>query len=148
MDYSSRRKTVRLVLLLVLAGVVGVLMWMAHRDQVDLAALLAHGATTEATVTGKHTASGRSTTYYVDYAFTAEGVTVKSSDDVEYSLYRQANVGGPLLVTYLPGHPETHRSDAVDATLVANDRGAWILALVLALVIGGITIAAAPFYVK
>lgn len=148
MNYSSRRKAARPFVLLVLAGVVGVMMWLAHRDQADLGALLAHGATTEAAVTGRHTESGRSMTYYVDYTFTAGGRTVKSSDDVAYSLYRQARVGGPLLVTYLPEHPDTHRAGAVDATVVADDRGAWVLALLLTLVIGGIMIAVAPFYVK
>ncbi|MDQ2688560.1 MAG: DUF3592 domain-containing protein [Armatimonadota bacterium] len=135
--YDPSTQIARWILLVVFVGGLGVVIWRASLDLGDLAALRTRGATVMADVTDTYTSSGRSTTYHVEYTFTANGVNVSDDDDVRYTIYSRAKRGHPLLVTYLPSHPETHRVGTVDEARIVDQGRWWALLLLITLLLLG-----------
>lgn len=104
---------------------VGLVGWCAAQDVGDLAALRAEGRTTTAVVMGKHKTHGKTTSYYLDYGFLGNLVWVNDDEEVSSSEYDRAQMDAPLLVTFLPAHPQTHRVGVVGNARIARQRTSW-----------------------
>lgn len=123
--FTRGTQVARFLLLALLVAGVWLVCGLASRDLADLAALRTSGRQVTASVMGKHETHGKSTSYYLDYGFLGNWTWVSDDESVSRSEYNAASLGDPILVTYLPSHPKTHRVGQVDEARVARARTAW-----------------------
>jgi len=129
--FTARVQATRLLLLLASVLVASASCLWAAQDLRDLSALAAHGRTAVAQVTGKHTAGNlagsKSPIYFVDYTFHADGTQVDDQYQVGQAEYERPLPSAPMLVTFLPSDPLTHRLGAVTRGRVQDELVTWIL---------------------
>ena len=61
-------------------------------------------------VTGRERHGSKSTTYYLDYMFRAQGQPYTSMSPITYSDYQDVRIGAPVQVTYMPENPHVCRA--------------------------------------
>jgi hypothetical protein len=109
-----------LLLIASAAFLCGVL-WFGALPEIRLAS---EGRETAGQVTGRHTESGRSTSYYLHYTFAAaDGIARAAQGRVSYDTYRTARLGDPIAVVYVASTPDIQRPASFDERI-------WILLLV------------------
>ena len=112
--------TAWLLLIASVAILCGVL-WFGAFPEIRLAA---EGREVSGQVTGRHTESGRSTSYYLHYSFVdADGGARVALGRVAFETYRDARLGDPITVVYVPSAPGIQRPASYDERI-------WIALLV------------------
>jgi hypothetical protein len=115
-------------LILLMAGVLTIVGWrIESRHLRFLDALRRDGVETTGRVISRHTRSGKSTAYYVDYEYRVGRVSYRGSWNSRRD-YERMTIGTEVPVTYLPGRPDASRAmrkaDLTDANL-SRDRNQW-----------------------
>ena len=132
-----RKKIVRVLLPLFFAIVLGVLCWALIIDRRDAVRLAHEGRTVSARVTGKHSSSGKSSNYYLDFEFPVSGRIVTGSDGVLQKEYWDTAPGTQMPVTYLPSDPTIYRLGIITLESVAQGQRITVVAVgFLALLFG------------
>ena len=126
----------RSLLLNLLVGFVLMLVFFARNDLATWDALIQRGVPVTATVYDKHERHGKSTSYYRDYEFNADGVHVSESESVSRDVYNAVQNGDTLPVTYLPGtQGKVWQQGVADAAAKSERFGAWVTAAVFGAVV-------------
>ena len=126
----------RMALWNLLAGFVLVMFFFAGRDLATWDDLIERGEPVTATVYDKHERHGKSTSYYRDYEFNADGVHVSESESVSRDVYNAVQNGDTLPVTYLPGtQGKVWQQGVADAAAKSERFGAWVTAAVFGAVV-------------
>jgi hypothetical protein len=124
-------------LLIVLGGLL-----IGYRAVQTMEALRIHGRIYEGKVVQKWFEGGRSQSYHIRYGFVVNDEDFEGSTVVSQLLYGSLSDGGPVSVTALPNHLETHVVGAVDSARVDGVRFRCILAtgvlagIILAFLVG------------
>jgi hypothetical protein len=125
---ALKGRRILVVLLLVLNGGCGL---FCLSNLSVLRTLQREGKTLHTPILKKWVEHGKTTTYYLKYAFTVAGHTFTDSQDVSEETYDQVHVGRPLLVTYLPRRPAVHRVGVVNEARIAASKRASALIICL-----------------
>jgi hypothetical protein len=124
-------------LLIVLGGLL-----IGYRAVQTMEALRIHGRIYEGKVLEKSFQDGKSQSYHVRYGFAVDEEDFEGSVEVSQPLYESLTFGGPVPVTALPNHPETHVLGVVKGRRVDRVRYRCILStgvlagIVLVLLVG------------
>ena len=124
--FATSTQISRLSLLLFMVFVACLLGWLHDRDLGRMNALKAQGRTALAHVVGKHTSQGKSTSYYLEYDFKANGVWQYGERNVSEDEYAESRLGEAVLVTYLPSQPETFVFGAMTRARIRARQGVWL----------------------
>lgn len=124
--FTARTHASRLLLLLFIAGVACLLGWLHDRDLRRMNALKVQGRASLAHVVGKHTHDGKSTSYYLEYAFKANGAWQYGERSVSEDEYAGSRPGGAALVTFLPSQPETFVFGTMTPARIQAWQNAWL----------------------
>src|SRR2546430_10070602 len=103
------------LLLIAAAAILGGVLWFGALPEIRLEV---EGREAAARVTGGHATSGRSTNYYLRYAFVAAGGDTRAAEGrVSYDTYRSMHAGDLIRVVYVPSAPDIQRPASFDEPL-------------------------------
>ena len=100
------------LLLIGVAAILGGVLWFGALPEIRLAL---EGREAAARIISGHVSSGRSTNYYLRYAFVAaDGETKTAEGHVSYDTYRSTSSGDVITVIYVPSDPDIQRPASYD----------------------------------
>jgi hypothetical protein len=131
---------IALVALWFLAAVLPLLLFViSFYTEAELTRFLKEGVEGVGVVYDKHSRSGKSRSYYLDFRYEVEGKTYTGSTSVNRERYESSVTGEKLVLTILPSEPEKHRVGRVkEGDPESAKHTAWLIAGIIFAVFGGL----------